>query len=597
MALRANRKTRKLNPGVYARPDGKYQAHIAIPDDVRFAYGRPKVVLSLKTDDPDVANRRHAEMVARYNAGFELLRRGTASKAFEAFALKLHASQTEVINASADRSLTHGTDNNYLSPLWREKLDSADPEELAASVGWAADWFYSEQLGLDPDRLPPELQSSRAYRQVMRECAEVLKDSWRAGAEAAEGRTITPPRYPALKAKADESADGNRALDDRATLPVSRYFEEVYCPASLGELGKTALKNKLQSIDLFTALIGDPAVYLTTRAQVGDFQEALKHLPDGRRVTGELADKPKTEIVAMQRAGTLNLPRLGATTIDKHVQNIKTLLGHAFKKGHIRMNPALGIEGVKPTDANAKTERRAFTRAEIETIFRQPIFAGCAADTDRGVYQPGNIMIRDERFWIPVLLFLTGARASEVAGLEKSDVKIADGAARIVFRYSALRRLKNRDSERVIPLHPWALKMGFAEYVASLPEETPYLFPGVVTEARDKSGEISDTSVTATPIFRQFNRTLLKKVGLGDDAGTSLHSFRHTFEDAMTGRDIPEEVMFRLTGRTIAGSRRIYTKSLPHGEEARDLRAEDYMRHVERIDFGGADISWLFARP
>jgi len=328
MALRASRKSRKLNPGVYARPDGKLQAKIAIPADVQFAYGRTSVTRSLKTDDPDEANRRHAEMVASFNAGFDLIRRGTASKAFESFAMKLHATQSEVIREGADRVLSWGGTNHYVSPMWRNRLDSDDPEELAATVGWAADWFYAEQLSVDPDDLPRELKESRRYQQVMRECAEVLKDSWRAGAEAAEGRTISPPRYPALKAKPDESADGNRALDDRAALPVSRYFEEVYCPASLGELGKTALKNKRQSIDLFTALIGDPAIYLTTRAQVGDFQEALKHLPDGRRVTGELADKPKTELVAMQRAGTLNLPRLGATTIDKHVQNIKTLLGH-----------------------------------------------------------------------------------------------------------------------------------------------------------------------------------------------------------------------------------------------------------------------------
>jgi integrase len=594
MAIRANRKTRKLNPGVYARPDGKYQAHISIPDDVRFAYGRLKLVLSLKTDDPDQANSRHAELVAQYNAGFDLIRRGTASKAFEAFALRLHTSQAEVIRDGADRTLHAGGTNHYLSPTWRKLLDSDNPEELGATVGWAADWFYAEQLGLDPDALPKELKSSRAYRQVLRECAEVLKDSWRAGREAEEGRTISLPLYPALKAKADESVDGNRALDDRATWPLLRYYDEVYCHAKVGEIARTSLKNKRQSIDLFVALVGNPPLFLTTRSQVGDFQEALKYLPDGRRLKGELAEKSLREIVALQRAGTLKLPRLGATTIDKHVQNIKSLLSHAHKKGHVRMNPALGIEGVKPTEDNAKTERRPFTRVEIEAIFRQPMFAGCATDSDRGLYQPGNLKIRDARFWIPVLLFLTGARASEVAGLEKSDVKVGDGAVRIVFQYSPLRRLKGPESARVIPLHPWALKMGFAEYVASLPDDTPYLFPSVVKEARGKSGEITEASVSGISIFRQFNRTLLSKVGLGDDPGTSLHSFRHTLEDAMTGRDIPEEVMFRLTGRAIGGSRRIYTKSLPHGEDARDLRAKEYLRHVKRIDFGGVDISHLF---
>jgi len=595
MALRGTGKTRKLNPGVYGRPDGKYQAKIDIPADVRFAYGRTSIVRSLKTHDPDEANRRHAQMVADYNAGFDLLRRGTASKAFETFALKLHASQLDAISERADRILFKGGTNHFLSASWRERLDSQDPDELAATVGWAADWFYAEHLGIEPDALPPELQSSLQYRQVLRECAEVLKDSWRAGTEAAEGRVISPPRYPALRANADESPDGNRPLDDRATWPLSRYFTEVYIPAKTGEIDAGSLYDKQQAVDLFTKLIADPPVYLVSRAQVGDFQGLLKYLPDRRSLTGDLKDEPLADLIARQKSGSLTLKRLGATTIDKHVQSIKTLLGFAHKRGHVRMNPAHGVEGVKPTQENPKSERRPFTRQEIEAIFALPMFAGCEADTERGLYRPGDVKIRDERFWIPVLLFLTGARASEIAGLERSDVKIVDGTARLVFRYNDLRRLKNRESERVIPLHPWALKMGFADYVAALPDDARYLFPRVVNEARDaKSGQLSDTSVAATPVFRKFNRTLLKHVGLADDAGASLHSFRHVFEDAMTGRDIPEEVMFRLTGRTVGGSRRIYTKSLPHGEEARDKRAEDYLRHVERIDFGGANISHLF---
>lgn len=594
MALRANRKSRKLNPGVYARPDGRYQAHILIPEDVRFAYGRPKLVLSLKTDDPDEANKRHAEMVANYNAGFDLIRRGTASKAFEAFALKLHASQSDVISDRTDRSLVDGGANHYLSPTWRARLDSNDPDELEATIGWAADWFYAEQLGLEPDKLPDKLRSSLPYRQVLRECAEVLKDSWRAGREAEEGRAISQPQYPALKAKADESVDGNRALDDRATWPLSRYCEEVFLPGKATDVREGTLYDRQLAVDIFTKLIGDPPIYLLSRAQIGDFQDMLRFLPDGRTITGPLKQKSLKELVDLQASGALNLKRTAAATINKHVGGLCTLLKYAHRKGHVRMNPALDIESVKPTDSNPETLKRPFTRTEVEAIFRLPIYAGCAADSDRGVFQPGDLKIRDERFWIPVLLFLTGARASEVAGLEKSDVKIADGAVRVVFRYSALRPLKNRESERVIPLHPWALKMGFPEYVASLPDSSPYLFPEVVTQARDRSGELTDASVEGMSIFRQFNRTLLGKVGLGDDASATLHSFRHTFEEAMTGKDIPEEVMFRLTGRTVGGSRKRYAKSLPYGEEARDLRAEDYMRHVERIDFGGVDVSWLF---
>ena len=65
----------------------------------------------------------------------------------------------------------------------------------------------------------------------------------------------------------------------------------------------------------------------------------------------------------------------------------------------------------------------------------------------------------------------------------------------------------------------------------------------------------------------------------------------------MTGRDIPDEVMFRLTGRTIKSSRGGYARNLPADEERRAQRADDYMRHVERIDFGGLDLSHLYTSP
>lgn len=599
MALRGSRITRKLNPGVYARPDGKMQAHIPIPADVRFAYGgRQKLVRSLHTDDAATANIRHAQLVAEMEAGFDLLRRGTTSKAFESFALKLHESQRQLIATGNDRVMTSDiadAQNHYLSRSFGERLFRAHGEELEATVGWAADWFFAEQMGVEPESLSAELRSSLIYKQMLRECAEVLKDSWREGRERLEGQIPSPPQYPALKATPDESPDGNRATDDRATWSLSDYHEKVYLPAKTGEIQAHTAKVKRYSVQLFRDLVGDPPLFMVTRAQLGDYQDQLKLLPDLRRLTGDLAKMSVREIVARQRSGALDLPRTSATTINKHVLNLKAVLAYAQGRGHMRLNPSMGMDNLQPTDANPVTERRPFTRLELEAIFSHPLFAGCAEDSHRGFSRPGPVKIRDERFWIPMLLFLTGARAAEIAGLEKADVKIADGMARIVFRYTAVRRLKNRESERVIPLHPWALKMGFEEYVTGLPAETPYLFPAVVAATRDRdTGQMKEAGVNGASVFRQFNRSVLKHLGLEDDPSVSLHSFRHTFEEAMTGRDIPEEVMFRLTGRTVGGSCRIYTKSLPLDEESRDHRSKDYMRHVERIDFGGANISSLF---
>lgn len=176
-----------------------------------------------------------------------------------------------------------------------------------------------------------------------------------------------------------------------------------------------------------------------------DFQSDLLFLPDQRTIPANLKDKSLREIVNLQKAGSITLKRPAAGTVNKHVSNVKVVLKAAYDAGHMRINPVVDMMNVTPTASNPRTEKRAFTRIELQQIFALPMFAGCAGDTERGRFQPGPVKIRDERFWIPILLFLTGARADEVAGLEKADIKFQNGQARVVFRFTALRRLKNRD--------------------------------------------------------------------------------------------------------------------------------------------------------
>jgi len=598
MASRKGPLTRRLAPGVYERPDGNMQSRIAIPADLRWAYGRNHRVISLGTRDPQEANKRHARVLAEHEAAFENVRRGTASRAFEAFAIKLHKSQTAEIQRVADEQLgsVNPAANVYTAPSQIKRLGSSDADLLAATVGWAADWFFADTMSVRALDLPDGLRSSLLYRQVLRECAEVLKDSWRAGREAEEGRPVSPPRYPALAQKPDESLDGNRAHHEKATRPLTRYYREVYLPAQEGELARNTAKVKVQSVELFNDLVGDPPLYLLTRAQLNEFQQSLKLLPDGRMVDAGLASRSKRDLVALQRSGATNLKRLAAGTIQKHVSNIKTILAFALDAGHLRINPALGMKNVKATTANPSIARRPFSRTELEAIFSLPIYAGCRSDTGQGLFRPGPLLIRDERFWVPMLLFLTGARASEVAGLEKQEVTIDEDHIRLVFQHTKLRRLKNDESERVIPLHPWAAEMGFVDYVRSLPSASAALFPKLVAgSVNGTTGALDEERLNGSSVFRQFNRTVLNHVGLKDDPAVSLHSFRHVFEDAMTGQDIPNEVMFRLTGRSIGSSRAIYARSLPADEGRRAERARDYLRHVERIGFGGLDLSHLNA--
>lgn len=128
MASRKGPLTRRLAPGVYERPDGNMQSRIAIPADLRWAYGRNHRVISLGTRDPQEANKRHARVLAEHEAAFENVRRGTASRAFEAFAIKLHKSQTAEIQRVADEQLgsVNPSANVYTAPNQIKRLGSPD---------------------------------------------------------------------------------------------------------------------------------------------------------------------------------------------------------------------------------------------------------------------------------------------------------------------------------------------------------------------------------------------------------------------------------------------------------------------------------------
>lgn len=520
MAARRVQGNGKLNAGVYSRPGGRHQAHISIPADVRFAFGRDKVVLSLGTRDPDEANREHAKLRSQYEAAFDAVRRGSNSPEFARFARKLYADQLEHDVRYQDwLDAKHlKMSNPTLEGPYIRALEAEDPDQLAAVAGWAADWFYATQTSDgDPDKLPAELRQSPAYRSVLADCAAILRDAARTGSQRVNGRTETPPRHRLLKRNEEESPDGNRAVADEGRLRLSEYHEKVYLPAKAASLTSGTVEEKKRDIALFNGLMGDPPLYLVQKAHLTGFQAKLRKYPDGRSIVGDLEDLSPTELYDKILAGQLDLPKAAAGTINKRVRNVKAVLNHAFGQGHTRISAAHGVANITPDAENGVTERRAFTRAEIDRIFKLPIYAGCRGASLQRQFKPGKVLLRDDRFWLPVLLFLTGARSEEIAGLEVRDVVIdPDGdASRFIIRPNTIRpRLKNDSSARVVPIHPWAFAMGFRQFYEDRVKTGEVALLPVASSVDGAAGGVTEETVAKAAPARQFNRTVLKHAGL-----------------------------------------------------------------------------------
>src|SRR5262249_27207466 len=136
--------------------------------------------------------------------------------------------------------------------------------------------------------------------------------------------------------------------------------------------------------------------------------------------------------------------------------------------------------GVRATVDHDVDTGRSFTTDELQRIFDLPLFRGCRGELEpNGLFKPGNVQIRDDRFWIPLVLLFTGARSSEIAGLATADVQADDEVPHFIIRPNNLRGLKTSKSARLVPVHPTLRQIGFLDFARARVAADPdgKLFP------------------------------------------------------------------------------------------------------------------------
>ena len=123
--------------------------------------------------------------------------------------------------------------------------------------------------------------------------------------------------------------------------------------------------------------------------------------------------------------------------------------------------------------------------------------------------------------------------------------------------------LKNEGSERLIPIHPEIMRLGFIEFVEKMSSAgSDRLFPELFRVKIPPSDKIG----------RWFNRTYMTKCGLRpSDRKISFHSFRHTFIHACKVLKIPE---------ALAGQMQL---QLFHGQCMRHTAINEYLRSSMRV--------------
>lgn len=236
-------------------------------------------------------------------------------------------------------------------------------------------------------------------------------------------------------------------------------------------------------------------------------------------------------------------------TMIRKVACIKTLYTVAVEEGFLEESPCAQTKVRK--SKNPKTRRRSFYPEELLKLFGDPLFTEgrLPRQRRRGGKEADELLANaggPAAYWLVLLLHYTGARLEEMAQLMVADFQIVMiSGQRIVYlrvrNYEEEQDTKNAESNRDVPLHHELLRLGFEDYVRSLPPDGrmfPLLTPDVY-------GILSSG-------FSKWFGSFKRRLGIAS-RNAVLHSFRHNFRDACRQAGVRIDAAYALDGHTLGG--------------------------------------------
>ncbi|MBD9493204.1 site-specific integrase [Ensifer sp. ENS01] len=335
------------------------------------------------------------------------------------------------------------------------------------------------------------------------------------------------------------------------------------------------LNQARRDIGTFVDYVGSTCpVHRIDKKAVREWKALLMKYPVKATETKAFAGMKLVQIVKHNEE--VGKPVLTPRTVNRYLSSLGAFCSWLAVHGYIDANPTDGMSLAK----EKKKSTLPFTTDQMNTLFKSPLFTGCqSADEWRNIAKPGNVLIRDHRFWVPLIMLYSGARPAEIAQLAVSDVRQEHGhwIMHITTEGDGDKSVKTDGSMRVVPVHKELARLGFLNYHAGMKQAgQSRLFP--LAERNSRGQMIANFS-------REFGR-YLTRLGMKNGRGLSLYSFRHGATDALRRAGHLDENFGFILGHAKASTTGIYG-ILPQG------MLEPRVELVNAIGYPGLNIAHL----
>lgn len=551
------------------RRGASYYARIKVPTDLVEIVGKKELVKALGTKDENIAKREMWPVVEGWNRHFEDLRaRRTITNDDKAHATWQHYEASLERDEAARRNAPTQADIDeatraMFARVERGEISSTDPlavldatlevqvkqraREISAISRRAklADMQkhlasgttaliahevddYVEQNRLLVDRDHPDWKDTA--RLMMRAEIESLKRSLERDAGDYSGRPSDPVVKPVGSAR-EVAAPGESIME----------LFEIYARENPRQITADTLTQARRDVGTFVQLLGSTCpVHRIDKKAVREWKALLMKYPV--KATETKTFEGMTIVQIVKHNETVGKPALTPRTVNRYLSSLGAFCNWLVNNGYLEANPTEGMSLAK----DKKKKVFPFKIEHMNTLFSAPLFVGCESDeAPRFWKKPGDILIRDHRYWVPLIMLYSGARPAEIAQLLVSDVRqehghwIMDITETDDEDEDTGKSVKNVGSRRVVPVHSELVRLGFLKYHASMKNAgQARLFPKA--ERNERGQMIADFS-------REFNR-YLTRLGIKNGRGLSLYSFRHGAFDAMRRAGYREEQFAYLFG-------------------------------------------------
>jgi integrase len=345
----------------------------------------------------------------------------------------------------------------------------------------------------------------------------------------AAGQTATAlPAAPAAKTATNASADNPQ-------IPTSISGLAQNLLATRSSKNRWTIKTARQmrsTADLLIRVVGHDEFTRLRQQDFGAFRDVLERLPVAYGKSSRDKAKPLNQVLAEAQHLAADEKGREPGTINRHFNHLNALLKFAAGYGLKCAEPIDFSYFYEPVAERARDQRPAMGLDDIETILKSSVWHGCLSENDR--LSPGDVVIHDALYWIPVILIESLMRREEACGLMIANVRFDAQIPYFSLAPNKYRRLKNVQSRRKVPIHPELLRLGLRAYVEAIAAlGYDLLFP----ELLPASG--------AAPLGDQFHDLwsplLTRQIPGASEAGKVLHSIRHWGNQALSDAKVALE--------------------------------------------------------